>query len=133
MSFYAIIIIALLGLVITFGLLIFQTGALFFKRTDLSFYLLLGMFFSIVITVLLFNLDSYFRFLLTIEFLYVLAILNQIMTFFTIKKLVKMKDFYFNIEDRNLKIKNRFVVFDFGTTAVLYYFIFYLNLAKEVI
>lgn len=133
MSFYAIIIIALLGLVITFGLLIFQTGALFFKRTDLSFYLLLGMFFSIVITVLLFNLDSYFRFLLTIEFLYFLAILNQIMTFFTIKKLVKMKDFYFNIEDRNLKIKNRFVVFDFGTTAVLYYFIFYLNLAKEVI
>ena len=133
MSFYAIIIIALLGLVITFGLLIFQTGVLFFKRTDLSFYLLLGMFFSIVITVLLFNLDSYFRFLLTIEFLYFLAILNQIMTFFTIKKLVKMKDFYFNIEDRNLKIKNRFVVFDFGTTAVLYYFIFYLNLAKEVI
>ena len=133
MSFYAIIIIALLGLVITFGLLIFQTGALFFKRTDLSFYLLLGMFFSIVITVLLFNLDSYFRFLLTIEFLYVLAILNQIMTFFTIKKLVKMKDFYFNIEDRNLKIKNRFVVFVFGTTAVLYYFIFYLNLVKEVI
>lgn len=55
------------------------------------------------------------------------------MTFFTIKKLVKMKDFYFNIEDRNLKIKNRFVVFVFGITAVLYYFIFYLNLAKEVI
>lgn len=133
MSFYAIIIIALLGLVITFGLLIFQTGVLFFKRTDLSFYLLLGMFFSIVITVLLFNLDSFFRFLLTIEFLYFLAILNQILTFFTIKKLVKMKDFYFNIEDRNLKIKNRFVVFVFGTTAVLYYFIFYLNLAKEVI
>lgn len=133
MSFFAIIIVALLGLVITFGLLIFQTGVLFFKRTDLSFYLLLGMFFSIVITVLLFNLDSYFQFLLTIEFLYFLAILNQIMTFFTIKKLVKMKDFYFNIEDRNLRMKNRFVVFVFGTTAVLYYFIFYLNLAKEVI
>lgn len=131
MSFFAIIIITLLGLVITFGLLIFQTGVLFFKRTDLSFYLLLGMFFSIVLTVLLFNLDSYFRFLLTIEFLYFLVILNHIMTFFTIKKLVKMKDFYFNMEDRNFRIKNRFVVFVFGTTAVFYYFIFYLNLVKR--
>lgn len=133
MSFFAIIIITLLGLVITFGLLIFQTGVLFFKRTDLSFYLLLSMFFSIVLTVLLFNLDSFFRFLLTVEFLYFLVILNHIMTFFTIKKLVKMKDFYFNMEDRNFRIKNRFVVFVFGTTAVFYYFIFYLNLVKGVI
>ena len=126
MSFYLIIISALLGIVYSFGILVFQINIIFFKRNELGHFTLLAMFFSIVLTVLFFNLGSIpLKFLNEKHFFIALNILNQVMMVLTLRKLIRNKEVYYPVADRKLRSINRFLTVVYCVSAIVYYILFY--------
>lgn len=124
-------IIFILSLITTFGLFIFQIFILKFKRTDLSFYLLLSFFFSFVMTVVVLNLSSVFELNLIFYSTIFLVLVNHVLTFLTTKKLIRNKNSFLPTDDKELRIKNRFVLIFYILTVFLYYSILYIYLVTQ--